>query len=338
MKFSFIIIVLLSLSSCGGQSETANDKLARLIKQKISSTESFSKLEVNNVEFVQDVFVEDSLRIANKMLKGIDEFYYDHVSDLRAGEKLAEKPRSKLYYASGKINKYQKGELKKLVKKMKQHCEGISQLRRGWNGDLIDNPYAYLFRPILSLKGREPSEAIGKIYKAKVKYSFHHSQHESKSRIDYILLDENEEKVLAIFDESDYHQNFKLNNKPEMKLDIQEYVVTDDGIVKEKGDTSIQEEEPENDGNSTVLKYLGGEFLGSCLTIFEDKNGEEIMIWNADLGQYANPENSCVMRDELIGKSFKISFELGIVKVYQEEVGESQLENEMIITSIELVD
>ncbi|XOV67581.1 MAG: hypothetical protein ACFHU9_00135 [Fluviicola sp.] len=336
MRLLVLIIPILSLASCSGQSD--NDKLAQLIKQKMRSKASYASIEVESIEFIQDVTVADSLKITNESLQIIQNTYNRLLKDLQASERLAERPRSKLYYSSGKVNKYQRGELDRYVSSMKKTCNAISELNRGWNGDLANNQFAHLFEPIISLKGRKSNEVVGKMYKARIKYSFNHSANKSEAKTEYVLFDKDEKQVVAFLGESDYEDNFKINSASTVELDIKEFTVTDDGIIKPKNVADREKESYAESDGTMILKYIGGEFLGSCMTTFEDQNGDEVIVWNANLGEYENPSNSCSMRDDLVGKRFKVTYEVGTVTLYMEDVGESQIENEIIITSIKLID
>ncbi|PHR46753.1 MAG: hypothetical protein COA32_09735 [Fluviicola sp.] len=338
MRLLLTLSIITIIYSCGGQSKTGDEVLTSEIKEQIQKRKSYARFIVNEVENIKDITVQDSLLIASKKLKAVQNTYDEILNELSAGARLAERPRSKMYYSDGEVNKYHKGELDKLVKDMRKNCQDISEIYQASKGNFEDNNYAHMFKPLESLKNREPNEVIGKIYKINYEYSLHHSQHKAQYKTLFIILNPSENRVLHTLDEKDFNDNFEIPVGEEVNLDIKQYKVTDDGYVQEITSDNSKKEVSIKKDSTMILKYVGGEFRGSCLTLFEDEQGEQIMIWNANLDKYANPDNSCKMKDEFLNQKFNVTYKLGEVDVYQEGVEDSVLENEVIISKISLLE
>lgn len=338
MRLLLTLSIITIIYSCGGQSKTGDEALSSEIKEEIQKRKSYARFIVNEVEHIRDITVEDSLKIANKKLQAVQNTYDDILSSLNAGARLAERPRSKMYYSDGKVNKYHKGELDKLVKDMRKNCQDITDIYQASKGNFEDNYYAKMFKPLESLKNRDLNEIIGKIYKIVYEYSLHHSQHKAQYKTLFIILNPSENRVLHTMDENDFNNNFEIPVSEEVNLDIKQYKVTDDGYVQEITSENGNKEENIKKDSTMILKYVGGEFRGSCLTLFQNEQGEQIMIWNANLDQYTNPDNSCKMKDEFLNQKFNVTYKLGEVDVYQEGVEDSVLENEVIISKISLLE
>lgn len=80
-----------------------------------------------------------------------------------------------------------------------------------------------------------------------------------------------------------------------------------------------------------IMTFSKGENLGSCRVVFNRENGEEVVFWNADLGQYVNPANPCELGNTFADFMFNITHETGSVQIVDQQGIVSTVETEVIL-------
>ena len=91
------------------------------------------------------------------------------------------------------------------------------------------------------------------------------------------------------------------------------------------------------ESSTLILTYKGGEFLGYCYEHFETGGGQELNFINPDFGILIDEDGMCGIKEEYLNKKFRVTFSIGIITIYVEDVGDDELETE-IITKIEMID
>lgn len=81
--------------------------------------------------------------------------------------------------------------------------------------------------------------------------------------------------------------------------------------------------------------YMGGEFLGYCLFHFQDLDGNQFTFYNSNLGSYTYGE-TCRLNEIYAKDTFLITYKLGKIEIYVEDIGGSQVVEKDLITSLEL--
>ena len=123
--------------------------------------------------------------------------------------------------------------------------------------------------------------------------------------------------------------SFSAPQGPQVEfIKFDRYSVDDEGTIK----IIPAEADTPSGGTAIVAKYIGSEFIGYCNVTFETEAGEEVFFIDPKLGEFTS---DCGMKDEFVGKKFKITYIKDEVNVHTEE-GNETLETEVIQT-IELI-
>lgn len=349
MKKAIIITsaILLFLCSCTSSELKAQSQASSLIQQNVLNWSDVKSAEVIEFELIQNISAADSMKFMNEMIRSTNESYDKEINALKASATLLNKSKKNLYYGtSTKVNPYYKSECDNHIAAMKKTCDRINAFSDGLNGK-SHREFSHVFAAYNSLKNREANEIVGKIYKAKIKYTIAVWQGgstregnpqgtgtENRTEIRYFLFDASESKVIRTLepDAVIVPQEAQEEFGPYGKLSVD-----DEGNIKilESDETSRSEEKSK--GESTVVAAIvSAEFTGACYVVFQDEGGNEITFYNPNLGVYGNDDGVCGLKDKYRNKKFKLTYHPGTVEIYMEDVGDQTVETN-IITNIELV-
>lgn len=339
--------ILLFLCSCASSELKAQSQASSLIQKNILSWSDVKSAEVLEIETVQDIPASDSLKYMNEMIRAANKGYDKEINALKASAILLNKSKKNLYYGtSTKVNPYYKTECDNHIAAMKKTCDRINAFSDGLNGK-SHGEFSHVFAAYNSLKNKEANEIVGKIYKAKIKYTIAVWQGgstrggnpqgtgtENRTEIRYFLFDASESKVIRTLepDEVIVPQEAQEEFGPYGKLSVD-----DEGNIKilESDETSRSEENSK--GESTVVAAIvSAEFTGACYVVFQDGEGHEVTFYNPNLGVYRNEDGVCGVKDKYRNKKFNLTYHPGKVEIYIEDVGDQTIETN-IITNIELV-
>lgn len=323
----------MSLSSCKTDS---NAQVTTIIEKDVSGWSGVTNAKATNITLVQELTVGDSMLLLNEAISRTNQGYNHQLDELAAGVRLLSKSRNHLYFSNGEVNQYYKKEYDNRIADMKETCKEIDIFSDG-----LDGKYGALwgdaFMAYNSLKDKKKDALLAKVYKATLNYhapSYYGGRITGtipKTEVRYFFISPDGTKVLKSKDQ------FSMPQGPqEQFLDFKRYSVNDEGKITILSADAKLSEEPLSPAEGTIIaKYAGSEFLGYCNVIFKTDGGEEIYFINPNLGAYADENEMCGMKDEFVGKKFKITHNKGEIKVYTEE-GNETIETE-IIQAIEII-
>lgn len=315
----------LILASCGTDS---NAQVATLIQKEVSGWSGVTSVETPQVTLVQELTGADSLLLLNDLIVFANEDYNRQLSQLKANAQFLAKSKSKLYFTNGEVNQYYKKEVDGRIAEMKKICSEINTFSDGLTGKYELNR-GHVFKPYNDLKDKK-NVVIAKVYKATLNYNqttFNggvRSGTAKKTEIRYFFLSADGTRVLTSA------SSFSMPQGPQVEfIKFNRYSVEDEGTIK----IIPAEANTQSDETAIIAKYVGSEFIGYCNVTFETEVGEEIFFIDPKLGEYANEE--CGMKDEFVGKKFKITYTKGEINVHTEE-GNETMETE-IVKSIKII-
>ena len=79
-----------------------------------------------------------------------------------------------------------------------------------------------------------------------------------------------------------------------------------------------------------IAKYIGNEFIGSCLTHFKSKSGTEYTFYDADLSIFKVDDGTCGMKEVFQTETYQLTCAYGKKNIYIEDVGETEYEGWII--------
>jgi len=313
----------LILASCGTDS---NAQVATLIQKEVSGWSGVTSVETPQVTLVQELTGSDSLLLLNELIVFANEDYNRQLGLLKANAQFLAKAKSKLYFANGEVNQYYKKEVDGRIAEMKKVCSEINTFSDGLLGRYELNR-GHIFKPYNDLKVKK-SAILAKVYKATLNYNqttFNggvRSGTAKKTETRYFFLSADGTRVLKSA------SSFSLPQGPQV-----EFIKFDRYSVDDEGNINIVSAETQSNESTIVAEYKGSEFIGYCNVTFETEAGEEVFFIDPKLGEYADEE--CGMKDEFVGKKFRIAYSKGEVNVRTEE-GNETMETE-IIKSIKII-
>lgn len=318
-------IPLLFLVSCGTDS---NAQVATLIQKHVSGWSGVTSVETPQVTLVHELTGADSLLLLNDLIGFANEDYNKQIALLKANAQYLAKAKSKLYFANGQVNQYYKNECDSRITEMKRVCSEINTFSDGLEGKYEINR-GHIFKPYNDLTSKK-NDVLAKVYKATLVYdqaTFSGGRRtgtEKKTETRYFFITPNGTKVIQS------SSNFLAPQGPQQEfVKFVRYSVDNDGVIKQLSEETSDTKSPEA---TIVAKYVGSEFVGYCNVTFLTETGEEIYFIDPELGEFSTDE--CGMKDEFVGKRFKITYTTGKITVHTEE-GNETLETE-IIKTIEL--
>jgi hypothetical protein len=316
---------LLFLTACGTDS---NAQVATLIQKEVSSWSGVTSVEVPQVTLVQELTGADSLLLLNELIAFANEDYNRQINLLKANARFLAKAKSKLYFTNGEVNPYYKKEVDGRIAEMKRVCTEINTFSDGLAGKYELNR-GHIFKPYNDLNGKK-NAVITKVYKATLNYNQTtfsegvRSGTAKKIETRYFFLSPDGTQIIKSF------SDFSMPQGPQVEfIQFDRYSLDDDGTIKigpSEADTKPKE-------TAIVAKYRGSEFIGYCNVTFETEAGEEVFFIDPKLGEFTNDE--CGMKDEFLGKQFKITYIKGEVNVHTEDGNETIEAN--IIMTVELI-
>lgn len=75
-----------------------------------------------------------------------------------------------------------------------------------------------------------------------------------------------------------------------------------------------------------VAEYTGSDFLGSCLTHFKDKAGNEYTFYDANLSIFQEEDNGCGIKEAYQNNTYELTCTYEKQMVYTEDDGDSEYE------------
>ncbi|MEX2484770.1 MAG: hypothetical protein WED10_09425 [Brumimicrobium sp.] len=333
---STLIAIIFLLSSCGANSD-AQSEVSKLIHDREMSTGVNNSVEVLEVEFIQNLTAKDSLKFLNPTIKGTNDRYNKLIKTLNASATYLQKSKSKLYYGtSTRVNPYYKKECDRYIRDMKKTVNLINDFDENLQGD-YSSESRHIFMPYNNLKKKKDDEVVAKIYRAKVRRMKRvRGGVENIVETSVYIFNPTESKITSSMTETENDKFSIPQGEQEMFFSFQKFSVNDEGNIKKIQDGEDEKSEVNTDETKVIASYQSGEFIGYCFVRFENDSGEIISFINPNLGEYANPDNNCLMKDSFLGEKFEITFVKGDVEIYIEDVGDDIVETR-IITKIELI-
>lgn len=315
----------LFLASCGTDS---NAQVATLIQKEVSGWSGVTSVETPQATLIQEVTGADSLLLLNELIGFVNEDYNRQLNLLKANAKFLSKAKDKLYFDNGEVNQYYKKEVDGRIAEMKKICTEINTFSDGLS-EVYELNRGHIFKPYNDLKNKK-NTVVTKVYKALLNYNQTNfnggtrSGTAKKTETRYFFLSPDGTQIIKSA------SSFSAPQGPQVDfLKFERYSVDNEGVIKI---VSAQAKDSKSEDATIVAKYIGSEFIGYCNVAFKTDAGEEIYFIDPNLGDFAN---ECGMKDEFVGKKFKITCTKGEVNVHTEE-GNETLETE-IIKKLELI-
>jgi len=79
-----------------------------------------------------------------------------------------------------------------------------------------------------------------------------------------------------------------------------------------------------------IAEYTGKDFMGSCLTHFKDKAGNEYTFYDADLSTFKGDDGMCGMKEAFQNDTYELTCTYEKQAIYLEDVGDTEYEGWVI--------